>query len=103
MPKLPVQKVENNGTKSDEISPEQAQKIVNAIQDEFRKMDADTLNELVKLVDNLDNAFEATKHHVNGSRPISVQNNIHSLKKREDSLAGLIGPILTALPFFLGR
>ncbi|KAI1714426.1 hypothetical protein DdX_08521 [Ditylenchus destructor] len=103
MPKLPTQGVKNNGTKSDVISPEQAKKIVNAIQDEFRKMDADTLNDLVKLVDNLDNAFEASKHHVNGSHPISVQNHVHGLKKREDSLDGLIGPILTALPFFLGR
>ncbi|KAI1714414.1 hypothetical protein DdX_08509 [Ditylenchus destructor] len=57
MPKLPTQGVKNNGTKSDVIGPEQAKKIVNAIQDEFRKMDADTLNDLVKLVDNLDNAF----------------------------------------------
>ncbi|KAI1716664.1 hypothetical protein Ddc_10459 [Ditylenchus destructor] len=88
-PNAPVQSVQQgpktDGKQPPAITPEQAQKIANAIQEEFKKMDADTLNDLVKLVDSLDNAFD--RLHPAG------QNAIHALKKRGifDGLLGILG------------
>ncbi|KAI1714413.1 hypothetical protein DdX_08508 [Ditylenchus destructor] len=89
IPNAPVQSTQQGSKPNDKqlppISPEQAQKIANAIQEEFKKMDADTLNDLVKLVDSLDNAFD--RLHPSG------QNAIHSLKKRGifDGLLKILG------------
>ncbi|KAI1714427.1 hypothetical protein DdX_08522 [Ditylenchus destructor] len=98
IPNAPVQSTQQGSKPNDKqlppISPEQAQKIANAIQEEFKKMDADTLNDLVKLVDSLDNAFDRL-HPPNGS---NGQNPLHALKKR-----GIFDGIFKAVGGIFGR
>ncbi|KAI1716649.1 hypothetical protein Ddc_10443 [Ditylenchus destructor] len=97
-PNAPVQSAQQgpktDGKQPPAISPEQAQKIANAIQEEFKKMDADTLNDLVKLVDSLDNAFDRL-HPSNGS---NGQNPLHALQKR-----GIFDGLIKAVGGIFGR